>query len=341
MATVTVSIPTYNRSAYLREALESVLTQSFEDFTVLVSDNGSTDGTREMVEEYARADARICYHRFPKNQGLASNFRYCTCQPETEFVALLPDDDLWLPHHLASAVDALRSVPRAVIYGCAAEFFGDSSGHDLHQPYWVVERQSRQVIDSSTHFAPWLKETPIAPVSVVFKSAARQGIDLYQDDSFGPMDWLFWGAIAMRGVTVVDSVVGARLRWHQQNQSHVLLKGKRGSVQGRYVMRQLAAQALTAGALTSEGLVAEVLKWPLGSAANLVVALAAYDANPSLRRAAVEIFNRKHSLGSVAESSKHCRMAGRVGDWYLGIADPFDRLLGRWWRPTSQRGTAT
>jgi glycosyltransferase involved in cell wall biosynthesis len=334
MPIITVSIPTYNRCAYLKQAIESVQAQTFTDFRLLISDNGSTDGTKDVVATYAKADTRISYHRFPQNRGLTSNIRHAIMSPDTQFVALLPDDDLWLPNHLASAMDALQSVPNAVLYGCAAEFFEDPSGHDFHQPYWVNRCTSRQVMDTTKRFVPWLKETPVAPASVVFQSYARNQITWCNDDTFGPMDWLFWGQMALSGTTVVEPTVAVRIRWHKGNQSQTLLKGRRANAQFRYVMRRLATLGLSKGAFTPADLVEEVVQsWPVGSAATLVVALGAYDAHASLRKAAYEIFRRRPELGKSPESIKHCRMAHRAGRWYLGFADVVDRMLARWWRP--------
>ena len=334
MAIVTVGIPTYNRCAYLREAMESVLAQTFGDFKLLISDNGSTDGTEDMVREYAKVEKRIIYHRFPSNRGLSRNIGYILMSPDTELVTYLPDDDLWLPHHLASAVESLQNEPNASLFACTAESFGEEGRHDLHQPYWVNGSKSQYVIDSSRRFVPWLKESPVAGASVVFRGDARRHVNWYNDDKFGPMDWLFWGQIAMNGLTIFNPVVGVKYRWHEGNQSHALIKGKMASVQFRYVIRRLATLALHRGALNLAELVDEVANsWPLRSAAKLVVALAAFDTDPSLRSAAYQIFQKRPELRRSLESTKHCRMAGRAGSWYLGIADWVDRLLGHWWMP--------
>jgi hypothetical protein len=67
------------------------------------------------------------------------------------------------------------------------------------------------------------------------------------------------------------------------------------------------------------------------------VALAVRDTPAPLRRAALEIFETMPGLKtSIEESTKHCRMAGRVGNWYLALADLIDRSLVRWWRPSSE-----
>jgi glycosyltransferase involved in cell wall biosynthesis len=333
MAIVTVSIPTYNRCSYLRQAIQSVQEQTFQDFKLLVSDNGSTDETREVVANYAKTDARIVYNRFSENRGLTHNIKYAFMSPKTEFVALLADDDLWLPHHLASAIDALQSVPNAVLYGCTARLFEEPSGHDFQRPYWVDGCISRQIMDTTKRFVPWLKESPLPFASVVFSTSARNHITWHSDDTFGPMDWLFGGQMALTGTTIFDPEVGVKYRWHKGNQSNFLLNGRRANAQSRYVMRRLAESGLAKGAFSTADLVQEAVQvWPLCSVANLVVALGAYDANTSLRRAAFEIFRQRPDLGK-SESTKHCQLAYRAGVWYLGLADMVDRLVGRWWRP--------
>jgi len=334
MTLVTVCIPTYNRQSYLREALDSVLAQTFHDFEVLVSDNGSVDGTEELVRSYSNVDRRIRYERLAHNYGLAHNFRRVLSRPSTKFVAYLPDDDLWCPHHLETAVSALEDNASATLYGCTAAFFGnDTYGGRFHRPSWAMRPgQSRYCLDTSRQFCLFLQENPIAPVSVLFRRVAHSNVRWYRDDTFAPMDWMLWGQIALRGSFIFDSEVGVRLRWHSGNLSHSLLTGKRANAQRRYVVRRLAALALEAGALRPDDLVEEVLQsWPVGSAANLVLALASLDSPNALRDAAKAIFLRSPDIQT---SMKHCRMAGQVGVWYLGWSDVIDRALSKWWCPS-------
>src|SRR5690606_1400221 len=60
---VTVAMPVYNGADYIERALDSLLAQDFEDFELIISDNGSTDGTDEIARRYAERDPRISYHR--------------------------------------------------------------------------------------------------------------------------------------------------------------------------------------------------------------------------------------------------------------------------------------
>ncbi len=74
---VAVGLPVYNGQNYLRDAVESILAQSYGDFRLIITDNCSTDGTQDICREYAGMDSRIEYHRHPENIGAAPNFNSC------------------------------------------------------------------------------------------------------------------------------------------------------------------------------------------------------------------------------------------------------------------------
>jgi len=69
-------MPVYNGEKYIREALDSLLAQTFTDFELIISDNASTDGTQVICEEYAARDPRIRYVRQRENRGAVANFRF-------------------------------------------------------------------------------------------------------------------------------------------------------------------------------------------------------------------------------------------------------------------------
>ncbi len=90
---VTIGIPTYNRAAdHLGAALESALAQRYEPLEIIVSDNGSTDHTRELVAGYD--DPRIRYVRHDPGLGPLGNFNFCVEAARGDYLLLLHDDDL-------------------------------------------------------------------------------------------------------------------------------------------------------------------------------------------------------------------------------------------------------
>ncbi|MEM3713882.1 MAG: glycosyltransferase family 2 protein [Nitrososphaeria archaeon] len=90
---VTIGIPTYNRSKYLREALESALNQTYPNIEIIVSDNASTDDTQEMMKQYI-SNPKVKYFRQKENIGVPGNWNTCLNMARGKYFLLLSDDDV-------------------------------------------------------------------------------------------------------------------------------------------------------------------------------------------------------------------------------------------------------
>jgi glycosyltransferase involved in cell wall biosynthesis len=118
---VSVVIPTYNRRNYVRESLESVLSQTFPDFEVIVVDDGSTDGTHEVVQPYL---SRVRYIR-QENRGAAAARNVGIRNARGIYVAFMDSDDLSAPRHLQILHDFLEQRPDcAMVIGNGAYLEG-------------------------------------------------------------------------------------------------------------------------------------------------------------------------------------------------------------------------
>ncbi|MBM2835200.1 MAG: glycosyl transferase [Candidatus Brocadiaceae bacterium] len=93
---VSVVIPTYNRAPYVIMAIESVLAQSYQDYEIIVVDDGSTDGTRDVLEPYRD---RIRY-MYQDNKGVSAARNTGIQESRGEWIAFLDSDDEWLPNKL-------------------------------------------------------------------------------------------------------------------------------------------------------------------------------------------------------------------------------------------------
>lgn len=105
---VSIGLPIYNGEMYMREALDSLLKQTHHNFEIIISDNGSTDLTRQICDEYVAKDNRIRYFRQPLNLGPVPNFKFVLEQARGDVFMWAAHDDLWEPSHLASAIAFLK-----------------------------------------------------------------------------------------------------------------------------------------------------------------------------------------------------------------------------------------
>lgn len=115
---VTVAIPTYNRASLLKECLEVVLRQTFQDFEVIVSDNCSPDDTTETVRAFS--DPRIRYYRNESNLGAFANMNRCLELARGEYITIMHDDDIYMPRFLEQEVRLLDAHPNVGMVHCAA-----------------------------------------------------------------------------------------------------------------------------------------------------------------------------------------------------------------------------
>ena len=112
---VSIGLPVYNGDDHLAEAIESVLSQTYQDFELIVCDNASTDRTEEICRKYAAQDPRIRYHRNPENIGATGNFRRTFELASAEFFNWLSHDDLLGPKYLESCLALFDRSPSSVV----------------------------------------------------------------------------------------------------------------------------------------------------------------------------------------------------------------------------------
>jgi glycosyltransferase involved in cell wall biosynthesis len=161
---ITVGIPTFNRADLLREAIASVLEQTYTDFRLIVSDNASTDETAKVVATFA--DPRLEYVRAETNVGMIGNINRLIALADTEFLMLLPDDDRLYPDYLAAVVDVLQRNPRVGLVHTAVKEIGIDSS--IEESARLIESNVPVTAESGRSFL----ERSMTTATVVFFSSA-------------------------------------------------------------------------------------------------------------------------------------------------------------------------
>jgi glycosyltransferase involved in cell wall biosynthesis len=108
-------MPVFNGEKYLKEALDSILTQTYSDFELVISDNASTDRTEHICREYAAKDRRIRYYRNEKNIGAPKNFNRVFELSSGEYFKWATYDDVHAPEYLQKCVSVLDKDPSVVL----------------------------------------------------------------------------------------------------------------------------------------------------------------------------------------------------------------------------------
>lgn len=112
---LSIGLPVYNGEKYLKESLNALLGQTYEDFELIISDNASTDGTADICHRYEKDDSRIRYIRQPYNIGAAPNHNFLVREAHGTLFKWASADDLYARDLLERCVNALDEYPDVVL----------------------------------------------------------------------------------------------------------------------------------------------------------------------------------------------------------------------------------
>jgi glycosyltransferase involved in cell wall biosynthesis len=112
---ISVGLPVFNGEAYLRRALDSLLTQDFESFELIICDNASTDATESICREFAARDSRVAYYRNPTNIGASANYNRVFTLARAPFFKWASHDDECHPSLLRRCLEALEAAPPSTV----------------------------------------------------------------------------------------------------------------------------------------------------------------------------------------------------------------------------------
>lgn len=129
---VSVLMPAYNSEKYIAEAIESVLNQTFSDFEFIIINDGSTDGTSQIVKEYAKQDKRIKFVNHSKNKGIVGVLNEGLDLATGEYIARMDSDDISLPTRFEKQIDYMDKHPECGVLGTWFQIFGNINGVVKH-----------------------------------------------------------------------------------------------------------------------------------------------------------------------------------------------------------------
>ena len=93
---VSIILPTYNGAKYIKRAIDSILSQSFSDWELLIIDDGSVDNTNDIIQKYMVNDSRIFLYKNEKNLGVQKSANKGLSVAKGEYIARIDDDDIWI-----------------------------------------------------------------------------------------------------------------------------------------------------------------------------------------------------------------------------------------------------
>ena len=202
MARVTVLMPVYNGETFLRETMDSVLRQTYSDFIFFILNDGSTDKTEEIIFSYT--DSRILYHKNDKNLGLVATLNKGIDLVDTEYLARMDADDLWVETKLEKQIHLLDARLDVGICGTSIHKFGAFEGDFI----FPVENEGLR--------AGFLFYCCMSHPSVVFRMSFLQESGIrYRPDYFPAEDYKLW--VECLDYTQIYNIPEQLVKYRQHN----------------------------------------------------------------------------------------------------------------------------
>lgn len=154
--TVSVGMPVYNGAAYVAQAIESILHQTYGDFELLIQDNASTDKTGEICRAYAAMDPKIDYVRNTSNVGAINNFNMVFRRARGRYFKWAAHDDLCAPEFLQRCVAILERHPAVVLASAQTRLINDDGtpvAYDRERRCYVTRQGAPVGIIDPSHRA--------------------------------------------------------------------------------------------------------------------------------------------------------------------------------------------
>jgi glycosyltransferase involved in cell wall biosynthesis len=212
---ISVIIPTYNRSHLIKDAVESVLSQTYQDFELIIIDDGSTDNTREVLAEYGE---RLQYI-YQENQGRSAARNHGINLAKGEYIAFLDSDDVWFPDKLARQVPILESAPDNVVLVHGYKCIVDKNLQPI--PGWELKLRKLYTLAERGEetYENYLHSNCIFTSTILARKAAIIEISGYDTSTQGVEDLDFYLRLLLLNYNFafISEPPLIKYRWHGDN----------------------------------------------------------------------------------------------------------------------------
>jgi glycosyltransferase involved in cell wall biosynthesis len=210
---VSVIIPTYNREKFLQEAVNSVLNQTYKNLEIIIVDDGSTDNTRAVVENYLK-DKRVKYF-FQKNKGHSVARNTGIINATGKYIMFLDDDDYYFPYSVDKLLTFIKKQPESVkmIYGDAIYFNGQSKNYN---------KEPKCLPKPALYFQLLTGNIFTTPGEIIAETKAIKDIGMFDENYVKAEDYDLWNRMALKyDIMKIDIPVVFYRKHHTQSTNNM------------------------------------------------------------------------------------------------------------------------
>lgn len=196
MPKVSVLMPSFNYARYLPLAIESVLSQSYSDLELIITDDCSTDNSREVVEHWKKLDKRVVSVDHHTNRGLAGARNSGFAVSSGEFVALCDADDIWFPDKLKVQMECFNKAPIVGVVHSDSEII-DSNGNTAGKRFSALMHDAKQKTSGNV-FEVLCQRNFLCVPTVILRREALEYAGGFDERLRSLEDWVCWTRVSRK-----------------------------------------------------------------------------------------------------------------------------------------------
>ena len=203
---VSIALASYNGEKYMEQQLKSIAAQTYPSLEIVISDDNSTDGTREIITAFAETDQRVRLVLNEQNKGYNKNFESAFLHTTGDYIAIADQDDIWLPEKIEEQMKLFTSENILLVHSTSLRFSGDALPE---------KKDSSAVLFAGNDVLKLALRNSVSGHNIIFKRSLLDTALPFPADTF--YDWWLVQNAAATGIVAASSRVHVYQRAHDQN----------------------------------------------------------------------------------------------------------------------------
>lgn len=235
MEKIDILLATYNGETFIKEQIDSILNQTYSEFRLLISDDNSTDKTKEIIKEYEKKDNRIkCFFQ-KENLGVASNFEFLLKQVEANYYMFSDQDDIWKENKIEVSLKKMKDTNCDLVYTNLEVV--DKDLNTIYSSYWKLKGLEKKVKKYNNFEALYLNNFITGCTMLAKSEYIEKVLPLPKESKYVLHD--YWIALIMSQNCKIEYIDEALIKYRQHKKNNVGSKKKSNTMESLDEIRNL------------------------------------------------------------------------------------------------------
>lgn len=217
MEKIDILLATYNGEKFVKEQIESILNQTYENFNLIISDDASTDNTLNILEEYEKKDTRIKVFKKEKNKGLIDNFEFLLKNVTSDYFMFSDQDDIWKKDKIEKSINKLKEESSGLVYTDLE--IVDEKLNVIYPSYWKYKQIYKKIIKYNNFEALYLNNFVTGCTILAKSKYIKDILPLPRNSKFVLHD--YWTALIISAKDKISYVEESTIQYRQHKNNRV------------------------------------------------------------------------------------------------------------------------